>query len=311
MRGSSSVQGAKIGLELGGAFCGWLWDAEGGHPTADVFRSNLQPGGYYKKHIGAVRYEDIVIRFGTGMCKALYDWIATGFRSGAPQNGAIVYTDYQSQELSRLEFTSAVITDLGMPALDAALRDAASMTIKLKPGRTRRVVSTRGAKIGRPLVASQWLPSNFRLTFPNDASFGSAVARVNKIEALTIRQNVTQQKVTENAVGQERDYEQEPTSVEVPNLVITLAESHAKPFYDWHEDFVVRGRNTDDKEKNATLEYLAPDLTTSLFTLSFKNVGIIKIAPERSEAGNQGVRRVKIEMYCEDIKFNYAPGAAN
>jgi len=45
---------------------------------------------------------------------------------------------------------------------------------------------------------------------------------VNKIEALVVKQ-----KVVENAVGEQRDYEQEAASVEIPNLVITLAESHA------------------------------------------------------------------------------------
>lgn len=41
------------------------------------------------------------------------------------------------------------------------------------------------------------------------------------------------------ALGARRDYEREPTSVDMPNLVITLAESHSKALYDWHEDFVI------------------------------------------------------------------------
>ena len=31
--------------------------------------------------------------------------------------------------------------------------------------------------------------------------------------------------------------------------MITFAESHADPFYRWHEQFVIKGVNGDDQEK--------------------------------------------------------------
>ena len=61
---------------------------------------------------------------------------------------------------------------------------------------------------------------------------------MNKIEALVVKQ-----KVIENGVGEQRDYEKVPGSVDIPNLVITLSESHAQEFYRWHEDFVIKGNN--------------------------------------------------------------------
>lgn len=77
--------------------------------------------------------------------------------------------------------------------------------------------------------------------------------RPNKIEPLVIKQ-----KVTENAVGEMRDYEKEPTSVEVPNLVITTAESHATELYKWHEEFVIGGavhETTDPMGNKSTFTY--------------------------------------------------------
>src|SRR5207237_1960428 len=112
----------------------------------------------------------------------------------------------------------------------------------------------------------QSLPSTFRLKIDGLEEPGM---KVNKIEAFTVKQ-----KVTENAVGEMRDYEQEATSVEIPNLVITLAESHSKPLYDWHEDFVIKGNCQEDKEKGGHLEYLAADTKTVLFTLTFSHLGI-------------------------------------
>ena len=45
----------------------------------------------------------------------------------------------------------------------------------------------------------------------------------------------------------------------------------------------------------ARLELLAPDLKEVLFTLTFKNLGIFKVAPEKAEAGSESIRRVKAE----------------
>ena len=124
---------------------------------------------------------------------------------------------------------------------------------------------------------------------------------MNKVEALTVKQ-----KVTDNAVGEIRDYEKVATSVEIPNLVITLSESHAEEFYKWHEDFVIAGNNDQSLERGGHLEYLSSNLKEVLFTLTFSQLGIFKISPDKVEAGGEPVRRVKVEMYCEDIKFDYA-----
>jgi phage tail-like protein len=302
----------KYGIELDNVKAGWVSEVDGGHAVADVVVEKVGGDWLQKKHIGNVKYEEVSFKCGTGMSKALYEWINTGFNQThnqpgkGRQNGAVVFSDYDFTELSRLNFFFAIVTELGMPALDAASKDAAKMTIKFKPETTRKQIGQSGKISGGSFPTDakkqkQWLPSNFRLKIDG---LDEPCMKVNKIEALTVKQ-----KVTENAVGEMRDYEQEATSVEIPNLVITLAESHARPLYDWHEDFVIKGNCTEDKEKGGSLEYLANDLKTVLFTLKFTNLGIFKVAPDKMEAGAEGVRRVKAEMYCEDIRFEYSPAA--
>jgi len=301
----------KYALDLDNVKCGWVSEVDGGHAVADVVTEKLGGDWLAKKHIGNVKYEEISFKCGTGMSKALYEWIDTGFNQThnqpgkGRQNGALIFSDYDFTELSRLNFFFSILTELGMPALDAASKDAAKMTIKFKPEYTRKQLANGGKITGSYKIDAkkqkQWLPANFRLRIDG---LDEACSRVNKIEAITIKQ-----KVTENAVGEMRDYEQEATSVEVPNLVITLAESHGKALYDWHEDFVIKGNCTEDKEKGATLEYLAADQKTVLFTLKFSNLGIFKVAPDKMEAGAEGIRRIKAEMYCEDVRFSYASAA--
>ena len=98
----------------------------------------------------------------------------------------------------------------------------------------------------------------------------------------------------------------EPATLEIPNLVVTMAESHADEFYDWHRSFVIEGRSGQDQEKTGQLEYLSQDLGSVLLTLNFAGLGIFKLTPEKVEAGSENIRRMKAEMYCESIQFKPA-----
>jgi hypothetical protein len=297
----------KYAIELDNVHCGWVGELDGGHAVADVVTEKLGGDWLQKKHIGNVKYEEVTFKCGTGMSKALYDWIDTGFNQThnqegkGRQNGALIFADYDYTELSRLNFFFAILTELGMPALDAASKDAAKMTLKFKPETTRKQLAQGGKVTGSFKIDSkkqkQWLPSNFRLKIDG---MDEPCSRVNKIEALTIKQ-----KVTEEAVGEIRDYQQLPTSVEVPNLVVTMSESHADAIYNWHDDFVVKGNCSEGNEKHGMLEYLTPNLQEVLFTLEFFHLGVFKVSPDKVEASGEPIRRLKVEMYCEDIRFDF------
>jgi len=290
----------KYGIELDGIMAGWVWSAEGGHATSDVVSEKLGPDHLIRKHIAGVKYEDITIQCGTGMSKGFYEWIKASFdHKYTRKDGAIVTADYNYKELARLTFHQALITEVGFPALDAASKDPCKMSVKFSPEITRQTVSMGGGAsiVGKyasdSVKQKKWLPSNFRLSIDG---LDEACSRVNKIEALTIKQ-----KVIDNPVGEMRDYQKEPASLEVPNLVVTFPESHGDMFYKWAEDFIVRGNNGDAAEKNGSLDFLTPNLKDSLFTINFHHLGIFKLTPEKVESGSENIRRLKAEMYCEDM----------
>jgi len=301
--GRGAVAG-KFGIELDNIMAGWVGSAEGGHATSDVVVEKIGVDHLSKKHLAGVKYEEISVSCGTGMSKGFYEWIKSSFdHAYTRKNGAIITADYNYNEISRLTFFNALPTEIGFPALDASSKDAAKMSIKFAPEYTRVSSSGGGAVTSstykiNAATQKKWLPANFRLKIDG---LDEGCSKVNKIEALTIKQ-----KTVENPVGELRDYQKEPTSVEVLNLVVTLPESHSKAFSDWHESFVIRGDNGESAEKGGTLEYLTPDLKTVLFTLQFHNLGIFKLTPEKVEAGSEQIRRLKAEMYCEDIKFNFS-----
>jgi len=290
----------KFALEIDGVNGGWCKDVTGGNAKAEVVTEKMGPDHIAKKHLAGVTYEDIKITCGTGMSKGFYNWIKDSFdHKYTRKNGAIIAADYNYKEMSRMTFTNALITEVGFPALDASSKDQASMSLSWHPEITRTTTSPANTIFNSlkndQAIQKKWLPSNFRLKID-----GLDCTRVTKIDAITVKQ-----KVISNAVGEMRDFEQEPASVEIPNLVITLAESHSDAFYKWHEDFVIKGNNGDDKEKGGTLEFLTPSLAETLFTISFDHLGIFNMTPDKVEAGSEAIRRVKCEMYCEDMKFDY------
>jgi len=298
---------SKYGIELQHTMAGFVKEVSGGAATADVVAEKLGSDHLTKKHLGPLKYEEVSFKCGTGMSQGLYEWIQTGFNQTSHnrgrEDGAILFADMDNTEVSRLTWTAGLISEFGMPALDASSKDSAMMTLKFAPETTRKTWNP-GPKLLFPADAAKqkkWLPSNFRIRI-DGCEIGCS--KVNKIEALTIKQ-----KITENSIGEQRDYQKEPTSVEVPNLTITLAESHADDFYRWHENFVIKGNNGEDQEKGGTLEYLTPNLQEVLFTLSFYHLGVFKVTPDKVEASAEPIRRLKVDMYCEDIKFDFSGSA--
>lgn len=284
---------AKFGLEIEGRSAGWLYSAEGTHDTSERVGQKESPD---------VQFEDLGVKCGAGMSSEFYQWLAdTLANKHTRKGGAIIAADYNYREMTRLTFKDALITEVGMPTLDSASKDAAKMTIKIAPEHTRFSSAPGGGpSIGGGLgsgaeIQKKWFCSNFRLRI---TGLEQACSRVDKIDSFVVKQTV----IKRASSGAKRDYQKEPSTVETPNLVIMFPESSSKEFYDWHKNFVIQGHNGQDKEREGTLEYLTPDLKEVLFTITFHGLGIFKIAPDHSGFGSQ-IRRIKCEMSCRSINF--------
>src|SRR5947209_16912998 len=155
-----------------------------------------------------------------------------------------------------MEWSNALISEVGFPACDAAWKDAAKMTIKFSPETTRMSART-GASAGgvysggrNAQVQKKWLPANFRLQI---AGLEAACTRVNKIEAIVVKQVAS--------AGAPR--------WQVSNLVVTLPERDADLFTKWHEESV-KGGACAGKETGGTLASIPPDLKEHVSTMTFR-----------------------------------------
>jgi hypothetical protein len=299
----------RYALQLAGNHVGGLESFEGGHATSLLVQEDVGgdvPSGettgkrQYKplKVIPVAEWDPFVVTCGTGMSRACYQWVADYFDERySRKSGAVVLTDQSLRVVHELHFDNALITEVSLPACDASSKDPAKMTIKFTPTSLRHVPGDNSVYRWPMHPQKVWQPANFRLSISGLEQDCHWVSRVEPI--------VLDARVAINQVGQTRVYEKEPAGVTIPDLAITLPQAHADKFFKWHEDSVVRG-NSGGPEKTGTLQYLSPDKGQAFFTLTFKNLGIFKVTYDKMEAASEHIRRVKVEMYCEAIHFDYS-----
>jgi len=283
-------------LDLDGLAVGFLNSLEGGAIAAEVIQERLGTHHYVGKHLGPIRYEEVTVTTDLALDRSFYAWIADTWSGKFARRDVTLYRiDSNNHILGLSEFYNALITEVTIPKMDAASKDPAFLTVKFAPEYIRYKKDSGGKLKGSPSKKGQkkWLPSNFKLTIGDlDCS------KVNKVDAFTVKQ------VTQTAgVGELRDYQMEPTSLEYPNLTIYLAEAAAQTWRDWHEDFVIKGNNGAAQEKSGSLAFYSPNMQDVLGQINFSGVGIFKLSPPGYQAGVDQIRRLKAELYVESMEF--------
>jgi hypothetical protein len=280
-------------LELNGKIVGTVKSVDGGTPYADVIVEEPGPDGIARKHLGGVKYNEFTVKLGMGMSKPVYDWISSFMQQkDPPVSGAFIATDSDLNQQRRTDFSNALITEVGFPASDVASKAPGYLTLKFAPESTT-VNSAKGKLNGRPSNQKLWLPSNFRLSI-GDIDLSS----VSRVEGYPVKWELSAEGV------------REPGKLEVPSLKITMPESDSKPLHDWFDDFVIKGNNVEADELIGLLDWRTPDLSKSLVSLNIRQIGINALNPDLPESHSDALPRVKAEMYCEEIKFNYKAGWA-
>lgn len=293
MAGSRFAAG-RFALELDGTMCGFLKSVEGGAITADVIVEPLGAETFHRKHIGTPRYEELVLGLDLSLDKTVYQWLADTFAGKhVRRDGSIVAADSRLKAVSERQFLRALITEVTVPKADAASKDPGFLTVKLLPEVLRARAGSGAATKVSAARAKAWLPANFKLEID-----GLDCKKVTKIEALSFKV-----KVAEDQIGEQRIATKEPTSIETPNLVVTLAESASQTWTAWFDDFVVKGQNSDEDEKNGKLSFLTPDLKSTLAEVRFFNLGIFRLEPEPKAVDTETLARIRAALYCERMEL--------
>lgn len=284
-------------LELEGVAAGALRSVEGGAIRAEVVEEAGSATYFRKKHVGGVAFDPFEIQAGLDAAKPLREWIQASLRGEyMRKSGAIRAADFRRQERSVREFTDALVTAIGFPALDASSKEPGSLTVAFAPDLTRRKPGS-GQQLAFPASPKQqlWLPSSFRLELP-----GLPTQRVTKIDAFSV-----ELRTADDAAGELRDHELEPGKLEFPNLTVTFAAADAPPWEAWHDDFVIAGNNDESKEKSGALVFLSPNRQSELARLDLRGVGIVSVERLAAESARDAVERTRAELYCERFELRF------
>lgn len=281
----------RFGLELGGTHVGTPAALRGGNIVAEVLEFTSGTDLIPRKTIGDLHYEEITMMVGLEMDSLLWNWVGHMVdRDPVPMDGAILFADMDSNVVRRMEFKEALLTEVSLPALDAASNETGLLTIKFRPGST--ALKPGGGKLPNLALTKQkkWLASNFRLQVGD-----LPCTRVTRIETLTIRQQITEYREG----GDAGMVHLLPGKLEFPNLVVTSSALDLGPWQAFFDDFVLDGNNGQTDELGGKLDIMAPDLKTVLATLEFFHLGIFRLAPEEVEPSSSNIQRFRADLYCE------------
>lgn len=283
----------SFALELAGAPAGILRNASGGEAVGDVV-TDAVGGGFAKKHIGHVRFSDLLLEVGPGMEPAVYAWIASAWEGKSTRtSGAVLTASYNLQVVRRQDFHDAFIAETTIPACDAASKEAAFFTVRVASEAVR--LGKGGGSVPSTLAAKApkaWLASNFRLEIP-----GLDCTRVRTIDAIHVRTAVVRD---EGRV--------EPGAVNVSDLVVALADLSAESWYDWARVFLVEGASGDAQEKNGVLIFLGPDGQSEIARVNLFGLGISSLRTAPAETAGQ-IRSIVGTLYCERASLEWKGGA--
>jgi len=276
-------------LKLDGKACGFLKSVEGGEATAEVVRIPGPAGDDDPKRLGPTRFRPLMLQLDLSMAQPVYEWIAASWRANPPRkNGSVVMLDRGLEAKSERQFFDAIVTETTIPALDASSRDPAFLAVQLNPARTSfgPASGKAGSAAGRP-EQKLWLPSNFRLAID-----GLDCSKVAKIDAFVVKQSAA-----DDSVGRDRG---EPSTLRVrfPDLRISLSESSAQSWVDWHKSFVIDGNSGRGEQRDGSLLLLAPDLQSQLARIELVGLGIFSLVSDKAEVGADQIRRMTASLYC-------------
>ncbi len=300
MKGAAMLQ--QFLLELEGRPAGRFFGFTGGMAVADTVLEGGGPGPVVHKHAGGVRYENMVLVCGTGMSRSFYDWAGSSFNGDFKRmSGAVVSLGHDSKSTGRLEFQDALVSSIELPKCDASSKDPGYLTVSLTPEFTSFKKPGDAPNLGvyASGLPKAWTVGGFRLDI---GGLTAECRHVTRVKSLRLGQVI----VTEYT-GDRRSPRNEAGRVDFSDLSVELPRMHADGFYKWHEDFVIKGNSSSDREKNGSLQFLGPGAMTPYFVVNLRGLGIWAISSPAF--GTATALPVTVTMYCQEMTFSAGAAA--
>jgi len=277
----------------------YVKSVDGGDIKANAIDEAVGPHNQRMKHVSTLEIEPFTIDMSIAGADDMLKWIQASFNKQASRrNGQITHANFNLQRTFEHEFYDALISEVTFPALDGASKDAAYLKVKMQPERVVQRKIPPGPKLETRTGSKHklWLANGFRLTIDR----WDDLKHTNKIEAFTVKQGIKK-----HYMGGDRYPELEPTKIEFPHIVGSIALDYADSLMAWHRRYIVDGeRDTSAGHLTGSLEYLDPSKTKTLFQINLFEVGIHRLQLQQSQANQDSIKRVKFELYVGRMELD-------
>ena len=175
---TASYAGGSVGLELDGAFAGYIRSATGGEP---VFEVSAVPTGAPAADKSVASRHSMPLELGTAgsMSASFYSWVGA-FSAGeaAMHSGALVQFDLNRNPVRRLVFNDASIVAVAMPPLDGSSTDRLTLNVTILPQSSSMDLSAKGP-VAPSIQDKNVMANAFRLQIRDFENFAAFVAQLD------------------------------------------------------------------------------------------------------------------------------------
>lgn len=300
---------AHFVLELDGSKdIGIIRSVDGGGVKSEIMTYQMGDNHDLWRQIGKPKYEDLKIEFGMSFSQEFYKWIKSFFSGDVQRkDGAIVAGDFHYKERARRKFQQALISEITFPKLDGSDKNACYMQATIAPEILRfekgNPSTDLKAAVGK-LRQKLWTAANFQLNL-DSPGLKDKCGRCTKIDSFTIKQEVQ-----EYHSGEHRDPVRVPGRMEFPNITFYMPESDAQPFIDHYTKYGIGGEVQASPRGTGSIE-LRDNSNSELCRVSLFGVDIANLSADKSEAGSDKIKEVKIEISVERMDFTYESAAVD
>jgi hypothetical protein len=273
-------------LEIDGHAAGRIVSVRGGGTDARVTTQEVTGPGekkIFQKSISAARFCDVTLRVQPyALSEPLKTWVQDFVgQGGMINNGAILMADHLGELTQRMEFTSAYISEVRFPTMDASDNSQGYIDVKIHPAQAEtKKESGRAPSTPNP---RGWIAGNFSLSLA-----GLPTNALSRVESLSLRRK------------------SDSAPLEISDLSILVREQDADKFIEWYKKFVLEGRNQPRDEKTGRIEMLSADLRTSPVSLNLQGVGITGFSLFKENHGSS-VSRVMMNFYLQGVELEFNP----
>jgi tail tube protein gp19 len=292
-----SATTGRFALELDGYHCAYIKSISGGDAEADIATHDHGPLNMQTKQMANFKFNPFKAKVGIAQGGAMNDWIKASFdKQYATKSGAIIAGDFNYKATHRVDFINALITSVGIPALDGSSKEASYIDVEWDcenvlhtPGKGEDIKGDYGVN------QKKWSSSMFKFDL---AGLTDACKRVSKIDAFTWKQAV----VTDQ-IGAQRIMTKHPAKITVPDIKITLSAADFEPWRQWSQAWFQDGKCLASDHKDGTITFLSPDMATEIGHIELKQCGLKKVTAPSLEANKEEVSRIVVELFVEEMKF--------